>query len=147
GRHRVARAVNGKVPRPDPGHFLALARLRYALPAPAEVERHEEMEIRVAVGRKNKWGETSLLDGNAKFLLHLADDRIFRPFSRLDLAARELPEPGHRFALGTSGQQHPFVRVDERASRHQNERQLSHADPMWLPSTSSRSSFQSNQLR
>src|SRR5580658_4661394 len=97
GEVRYQRHVGGRhlvVPqpvRPDPGKPLSLLRGHDVFPAPAHIERHEKMKVWIAMAREGERSEAGFLDRNPQLLLELADERLFRPFARLDLAARELP--------------------------------------------------------
>src|SRR5690349_22645029 len=46
--------VVAKLVRSDPGELLSLLGLNDALPAPANIERHQEMEVRIGVARKGE---------------------------------------------------------------------------------------------
>ena len=54
-----------------------------------------------------------------KFFVQFADQRGFRGFARLDLAARKFPQPGQRFARRALGQKHAAVDVDQGDGRNQ----------------------------
>ena len=60
--------------------------------------------------------------GNMSFELFtkLADQRFLRPFAWLDLPPGKFPQSGHRFALGTLGQQDPPVHIDQCTSRNKH---------------------------
>jgi hypothetical protein len=113
--------VVAKLVRPDPGELLSLLGLNDALPAPANIERHQEMEIRIGVARKGKRREARLPDDNAEFLLHLPDQRFLGPFAGLDLAARKLPKARHCFSRGAFGEQHAPIGIDQGAGGNKNE--------------------------
>src|ERR1700729_3278878 len=70
-RHRiVAQLVHAY-----PGELLALARDRLAFPAPADIERHQEMKTLIGVAGEGERRKARLLDGDAEFLMQLADQR------------------------------------------------------------------------
>src|SRR5947209_15761475 len=79
------------------------------------------MEVRIGVTREGERREASLLDDDTQLLLKLADQRSFGPFARLDLAAGELPQAGHRLALGALCEQHASVGVDQGAGSDKND--------------------------
>ena len=83
GRHRVIAQLVGA----DPGQLLALARDRQALPAPADVERHQQMKAVIGVARKRQRRQARLADVDPDLLMQFADQRLLRPFAGLDLAA------------------------------------------------------------
>ncbi len=84
------------------------------LPSPADVQRHEKMKIGVGEARECQRRETGLFDLNPQFLVQFPDQRRFRPFAVLDLAARKLPKAFQRFSLRALRDQHPAIRIDER---------------------------------
>ncbi len=63
--------------------------------------------------------ETLFVDDDAQFLLEFADERIFRPLARLDLAAGKLPQSSHRFSWRTLRDQHAAIGIDEGAGRNE----------------------------
>src|SRR6266566_2771714 len=69
--------------RPYPGQLLSLLRDDRPLPAPAHIERHQQVKVRIAVARKGERRETSLLDHDPQFLLKLTDERLLRSFTGL----------------------------------------------------------------
>src|SRR5260370_30482552 len=52
----------------DPGKLLPLPRDHLAVPAPADVERHQKMKIMVGVAGKGERGEARLAHRDAAFL-------------------------------------------------------------------------------
>src|SRR5262245_53224493 len=74
-----------------PEKLLSLTRRDRALPAPAEIDRHEQVEIGIGVACEGERGEVLLGDGNAELLAKLADYGVLGFLARLDLAAGELP--------------------------------------------------------
>src|SRR5215471_6269491 len=111
GRHWILLEPVG----PHPGEPLALARRWGAFPAPANVERHQQVKLRIAVAREGERCETCLLDDDAELLLELANECVFRSLALLDLAAGKLPQPCHRPAGGALCDQHATVGIDEGA--------------------------------
>lgn len=109
GRHRVV----AEFVHPRPFERLPLAGLGRALPAAAGEERHEQVEIGVAVARKRQGREAGGVGREPQFLVKFADERGLGGFTRFDLAAREFPETGHGFAGRSLGEQHAAVGVDE----------------------------------
>ena len=116
-RHRVV-AEPG---RAHPGEPLPFARRRNSRPFAADVKRHQQMEVGVGVGREGERREATRRDVDAEFLGELADQRRLRRFTRVDLAARKLPQPGHGLARRALGEQHPPVGVDQRHRRHEHD--------------------------
>src|SRR5712671_7149047 len=116
-RHRVVAQLVGA----DPGELLPLPRDHLAVPAPADVERHQKMKIIVSVAGKGQRGEAGLAHGDTDFLVQFADQRCFRTFAGLDLAAGKLPQARERLALRPLRDQHALVGVDQRAGDHQDE--------------------------
>jgi hypothetical protein len=57
----------------------------------------------------------------AEFLVQLADQRVLRTFSRLDLAAREFPQAGQRPPLRALGDQHGALSIEQSAGRDDDE--------------------------
>jgi hypothetical protein len=79
------------------------------------------MEVGVGVTRKGKRRETGLAHGYCELLAQFAYQGIFRPLAILDFAAGKFPESGHRLAWGPLCNQHAAIRIDERASRNQDD--------------------------
>src|SRR5829696_2927995 len=65
--HRVIAELR----RPHPLQRLGLARLHKTVPAPADVERHEEVEAVVAVTREGQGRQARFLDSDAELLVQL----------------------------------------------------------------------------
>src|SRR5262249_34511655 len=105
----------------DPGEFLSFPWGHDALPAPAYIERHEKMEVRISVARRGGRADACLGDGNSQFLSELTDERLFRPLAWLHLAARELPQSGHRAAGRTLCEQNAAIGIDQRACCDEDE--------------------------
>src|SRR6185437_11811742 len=93
--HRVLAQFVGA----DPNEFLALARDHLALPAPADVERHQQMEIVVSVTGESERRQAGFVDRYADFLMQLPDQRLLRPLTTLDLATGKFPQAGQRLAF------------------------------------------------
>ena len=117
GRHGEVAQLAGA----DPFHRLALDGARRALPAAADIERHEQVKAVIAVACEGEGREARLLDVDAKFFGKLADQRRFRPLAGLELAAGKFPQAGKLLALGPLGDQNAVVGVDERASDDEGE--------------------------
>ena len=109
-RHRIG----PQVLRPHPFERLPVERLNEALPAAANEERHQQVEILIRMARERERREAVRFDRNVKLLLKFADEGIFRPFAGIHLAAGELPQALERLALGPLREQHPAVGVDQR---------------------------------
>src|SRR5215470_2257484 len=105
----------------DPGEFLSFLRGHGAVPAPAHVERHEQMKVGVSMARKGERCDARLRDRNPQFLSEFADERLFGPFTRFHLTARELPQSGHRASGRTLCKQNASISIDQRACGDQNE--------------------------
>ena len=71
------------------------------------------MEIRIGVARESERREAGLLHRDAELFLQFANQRIFRPLARVDLAAGEFPQPGQRLAFWALGDQHAIVGIDQ----------------------------------
>src|SRR2546427_8574609 len=52
--------------------FRSFPRGHRSVPAPAHIERHQEMKIRIGVARKGQRRQTGFLDDDTQFLLELA---------------------------------------------------------------------------
>ena len=65
--------------------------------------------------------EAVRFDRNAKLFLEFADERVFRPFAGVHLAAGKLPQALERLALRPLRQQHPPVGVDQRRRDDEHE--------------------------
>src|SRR5712691_12544371 len=94
GRHRIVLQPR----RTYPGDFLRFLRFHHPLPAPADIERHQEMEFLVGMTREGKRRETILPHDDAELFPELADERVLGPLAWLDLAAGKLPKALHRLA-------------------------------------------------
>ncbi len=79
------------------------------------------MEVGIDVAREGQRREAVRFDRNAELFLKFTDERVLRPFARLDLPAGKLPQALERFAFGPLREQHPSVGVDQR--RRDDERQ------------------------
>jgi hypothetical protein len=79
------------------------------------------VKILIGVARKSQGCETRLLDDNSKLLLQLPDQRILWALARVDLAAGEFPEAGHRFSGRPLRDQDASVGVNERAGGDQDD--------------------------
>src|ERR1700688_4488367 len=126
-RHRVVAQLVGA----DPGEVLALARDHLAVPATADVKRHQQMKRLVSMARKRQRREAGFLHGDADFLVQFADQRRFRPLARLNLAAGEFPQACERLSLRPLRDQHALVVVDQRAGDHEDYFDMSHAPNVW----------------
>ena len=109
-RHRVG----SQVLRTHPFQRLAVERLNEALPAPADVKRHQEVEVGIGVAREGQRSEAVRLDRDSEFLAEFPDERVLRPFVGVNLPAGELPQALKRLAFGPLRQQHASVGVDQR---------------------------------
>src|SRR5579863_6042957 len=78
------------------------------------------MEVGIEVARKGQRREAFLFDGDSEFLPQLSYQTLFRPFAGLDLAARKLPQPGHRLARRALRDEDAAVGIDQRASDNEN---------------------------
>ena len=107
--------------RPNPGEPLAFLRGGESLPAPADIERHQKMEVFVSVACEGQRRQARLPHDNAKLLLQLADQRLFGTLAGLDLASGKLLYARHRLAGRTLGEQHAAVGIDQGAGGNQNE--------------------------
>src|SRR5665213_2298584 len=104
-----------------PGELLPLGCGDLSLPAPANIERHQEMEAGIGMARESEWCETGFIDDDAQFLLQLPDQTLFRRFTIFDLAAGKLPQACHRLAGRTLSDQHPAVGIDEGAGGNKDD--------------------------
>jgi hypothetical protein len=68
--------------------------------------------------------EAALGHIDAELFLELAHQRALRCLARMHLAAGELPEPGHRPALGPARDQHAPIRIDQRHRGDENDAAL-----------------------
>src|SRR5690606_30820478 len=79
GDQRLVRRWHGVVPqllRPHPFEGRMLPRLRHALPFPAGVKWHQQVNIVVRVTGEGNRSQARRLGGNAQFFLQLADQRL-----------------------------------------------------------------------
>src|SRR5262249_40614000 len=88
---------------------------------PADVERHQKMEIRIAVASEGKWREARFVDDDPQLLTEFPHQGILGPLTRLDLAAGKFPQASHRPAGRSLRDQHAAVRVHEGASGDEDE--------------------------
>src|SRR6202046_3709143 len=110
-RHRIVAQFG----RPHPFELLSFPCLDEPFPASANIERHEQVEVKVEMARKGQGREALLLDGYSKFLPQLSNQALFGPFAGLDLAARKLPQYRHRLARRTLCDEHAAIGIDQRA--------------------------------
>src|SRR6185437_14972157 len=89
--HRVAIEPLGA----HPGKALAFARRDHALPAAADIKRHQQMKIFVAVRGESQRRETGFVRVDAELFLELADQRRLGAFAVMHLA----PGNSHRPAI------------------------------------------------
>ena len=101
--------------------FILSSLVRRFLPAPADIERHQEMEVLVGVAGEGQRRQAGLPHDNADFLFQLPDQRFLGPFAQFDLAAGKFPKTRHGFAGGALGQEDTAIGVDKRAGRDENE--------------------------
>src|SRR6266581_7281977 len=66
---------------PYPGQPLPFLSRDRPLPAPANEQRHQEMEIRIGVAREGERRQARLSDDDTEFLLHLPDQRFLGPLA------------------------------------------------------------------
>src|SRR5262249_15234741 len=90
-------------------------------PAPAEKQRHQQMEVGVCVARESDWEEIGGGDFDAKLLCELADEWALRRVSSFHLAAGEFPEPRNRAVFRAVGEQNPALAVEQHAGGDENE--------------------------
>ena len=92
-----------------------------SLPAPADIKRHQEMKVWVAVACESERRETVLADVDSQFLLELADQCLLRPLAVLDLAAGKLPQARHRLTFWPLCDEHAAIGIDEGAGGNQQD--------------------------
>ena len=92
----------------------------HAGPTPTQIQWHQEVKGIVSVAGEDEGRQAAFLDVDVQFFLQLADQGLFGPFARLDLAAWKLPQPGQFLALGPFGDQHATVHVDQGDGDDQN---------------------------
>ena len=90
-------------------------RLHEAVPPPAQVERHQEMEILIAVTGEDEGRQAGLGDLDPQLFLQFADQAGLRRLPRLDLPSRKLPQAPKRLARRAAADEHPSVDVDQGA--------------------------------
>src|SRR5258707_8916887 len=100
----------------------------------------------VSVAGKGERRQTWLADGDADLLMQLADQRLFRPLARLDLAAGKFPQPRERLALRALREQHAPVGVHQRAGNHEGEFDVGHAGKLNFGELPGKPSLTSNRL-
>ena len=79
------------------------------------------MEGVVGVARERERGEAREADLDAELLGELAHERLLGRLAGADLAAWELPQPGHRLALRAACDEHPVVAIDQGGSGDKEE--------------------------
>src|SRR5690606_23832130 len=94
--------------------------LRTAMPYAAEIKRHEQVKGLVGMRGEGERREAALSRIDAEFLPQLANQGSFRRFAVMHLAARELPQPCHRLALGPAGDEYAAVDIDQRHRRNKH---------------------------
>src|SRR5690606_23734846 len=107
--HRVAQ----QAVRFDPGHGLALAAARRALPARDPEHLQPQPLARVVLGHLDQ--AFADLDLDSQFLLQLARQRGLRALARLPLAAGKFPEPRQVAVLAALGEQDAAADVGDDA--------------------------------
>ena len=60
-------------------------------PTPAEIKRHQKMEIDISVRGERERREAGLLHLYAQLFAKLADERLFGPLSGFDFASGKFP--------------------------------------------------------
>ena len=88
-------------------------RLDHALPAPAQKERHQKVEIFVAVRGEDEGRKTGGGDADAQFFLQFTDQANLRRLAGLELAAGKFPQARQRLAPRPLADQHASVAVDQ----------------------------------
>ncbi len=91
------------------------------LPSAAQIERHQEVEVVIAVRGEDEGSEAGGGHLYAELLGELADQAGLGRFARLQLAAGELPEAGQGLALRPLAHQHPAIDVHQGAGGHQEQ--------------------------
>src|SRR5262249_15557037 len=110
-RHRIL----AQFAWPHPFQLLCLLGHNEAIPASADIERHEQIKVGIKVARKCQWRETIFLHIYSELFFKFANETLLRPFARFDFAAGKFPQTGHRFAGRALRDQHPAVAVDQSA--------------------------------
>src|SRR5215470_19191844 len=116
-RHRIV----AQLVRTDPGEPLIFLRRDYSLPAPTDIERHQQVKISVSMTREGERRQAVFLDDNAELLLQLADQRRLGRLARFDLAAGEFPQASHGTPGRSLGNEDTPIRIDEGARGNQHE--------------------------
>ena len=90
--------------------------------APFAADKKQQQQVLVVqpVAREASGGKAGMIDIDRQFLGQFADQRLLGRFAGFDLAARELPQSGHRLAFRTLLNQQPAVAIDKRC-RYDNE--------------------------
>jgi len=117
GWHRIGAQIFGR----HPFQCLIFPRLDKTAPAPANIKRHEKMEVWIGKARESERREAGFLDTYPKFLVQFTDQGLFRPLVHFDLAAGKLPKPRKRLALRALRDQHTAIRVDEGGGSNEQE--------------------------
>ncbi len=87
-RHRII----PKLVRPAPRRAACDAlRVTVSLPAPADIERHQKVEIRIGVARKGQGRKTGFLDDDSQFLQQFPYQRLLRASRPPRPCRREIP--------------------------------------------------------
>ena len=116
-RHGVGNKLGGL----HPEKLLAFMRRDRSPPAPAEEERHQQVEVRIVVACEGERRKIGCRDIDAELLGELANEGMLGRFPKLDLASGEFPQPGKRSAFRPLGDQDPAVAVKQHAGRDQHE--------------------------
>jgi len=83
------------------------------LPFAAYVQQQDHVPLTERFAREAGRRQAGLLDIDPQFLAQFADQRGFRPFVVLDLAAGEFPQSRHHFALRALLDKQPAVSIDQ----------------------------------
>ena len=100
--------------RPDPRDLLVLARSDRPVPLPAEIKWHQKVKRIVSVACERKRRQAGLAYVDAKLLKQFTAEPGLGRLSRVHLAARELPQSGHGFAVRAAGDQYAIIVIDKR---------------------------------
>src|SRR5262249_15651380 len=76
--------VVAQLVRLDPLELLAFGRRAHPLPAPAHVERHQQVKVLVGVAREGERRKARLPDDDPEFPLELAYECLLGTLARLD---------------------------------------------------------------
>src|SRR6185312_1251071 len=123
GRHRIVAQFVGAYP----GEVLSLAPDHRSFPAPANIERHQEVKALIVMTGESQWRKARLAYGDAELLMQLADQRLLRPLAGLDLAAGKFPQARHGLARRALRDQYALVGIDKRAGNYKCELEICHA--------------------